>query len=466
MAGDSDSNEPVIHSFNTLPTVGPYDLPTSDGCKNKVDGVPLPTSQPFDSVAAGTGVADVRYEEDTYTGGNSELAHVCDYPGCGKQFSRPFRLNNHRRVHTGERPFACGYCGNAYTRKAHLSRHIDTNHANKDNEKDYTAKFPCDKCEQIFTQKHNLVKHMRRLHSEQLRYQCEQCSERFLKHRLLKRHMTTVHGEKRKCDQCDFTTTRLSNLKRHKRTHDGYMCHVCGEVLIKWSDFVMHQNNKCNTNTRQDEKLVKCDHCERRFQPRYLKIHRKVHLEERPVVHCPEDHCPRYFYFLKNMLQHVKSYHHGNRFQCSVSDCGQKLSSKQKLKEHLLSVHGTTEKPKCKKRKPRTRKDKGTIKKPMAAVIINIEVKEGKQLLNLTEKQPLEDIETIRQEAKEFVGSEWDTSDNEGFVGCGRAVTYKACSRRTSPTEIGDVDEIKQKEAARTLDLSLLDNHLELDRPC
>ena len=101
MAGDSDSNEPVIHSFNTLPTVGPYDLQPSDGCKNKDDGVPLPTSQPFDSVAAETGVADVRYEKDTYTGGNSELAHVCDYPGCGKQFSRPSRLDNHRRVHTG-----------------------------------------------------------------------------------------------------------------------------------------------------------------------------------------------------------------------------------------------------------------------------------------------------------------------------------------------------------------------------
>ena len=63
--------------------------------------------------------------------------------------------------------------------------------------------------------------------------------------------------------------------------------------------------------------LIQCDKCEKQFSRRYMKMHRQIHDEERPVLHCPKYLCPRYFYFLRNLKQHINSFHLGAKFQCT-----------------------------------------------------------------------------------------------------------------------------------------------------
>eukprot|EP00470_Lotharella_oceanica_P011801 CAMPEP_0170195396 /NCGR_PEP_ID=MMETSP0040_2-20121228/61444_1 /TAXON_ID=641309 /ORGANISM="Lotharella oceanica, Strain CCMP622" /LENGTH=232 /DNA_ID=CAMNT_0010444551 /DNA_START=74 /DNA_END=772 /DNA_ORIENTATION=+ len=47
--------------------------------------------------------------------------HICDF--CQKEFGQKCTLDAHRRTHTGERPYACTLCPNAFKQLATLRRH-------------------------------------------------------------------------------------------------------------------------------------------------------------------------------------------------------------------------------------------------------------------------------------------------------------------------------------------------------
>jgi len=128
---------------------------------------------------------------------------------CGKCCQSGNKLTEHRRSHSGEKPFECTVCSKRFTTSSNLVNHCRIHSGNKP--------YKCHLCDMAFSESGTLNRHMR-VHTGEKPHKCHVCDKAFSQSVTLNRHMRVHTGEKPyKCSLCDKSFSDSSTLQTHKR---------------------------------------------------------------------------------------------------------------------------------------------------------------------------------------------------------------------------------------------------------
>ncbi|XP_034176767.1 uncharacterized protein LOC117602639 isoform X2 [Osmia lignaria lignaria] len=147
-----------------------------------------------------------RHLRDTHAG----IKNVpCDI--CGRMFSTKRNVEDHKRIHTGERPYVCNVCGKSFKQKASLFVHNRT-HSN-------VFPFKCNHCEHSFRTRPSLMVHITK-HTGEKPHACDICGRCFRIKYELKRHRLIHFDEKPwQCNECDLSFRQKRYLVNHKKSN-------------------------------------------------------------------------------------------------------------------------------------------------------------------------------------------------------------------------------------------------------
>lgn len=220
----------------------------------------------------------------THTGSKPFKCKICHFATAQLGDAR-----NHVKRHLGMREYKCHVCGVAFVMKKHLNTHLLGKHGVGTPKE---RKFTCSLCDRCFTEKWALNNHMKlhtgekpykctwptchysfltasamkdhyRTHTGEKSFLCDLCGFAGGTRHALTKHRRQHTGEKPfKCEECNFASTTQSHLTRHKRVHTGEKPYRC-----PWCDYRSNcaeniRKHILHTGKHEGVKMYNCPKCD------------------------------------------------------------------------------------------------------------------------------------------------------------------------------------------------------------
>ena len=218
--------------------------------------------------------------------------HVCEY--CLSLFASKQSKERHiNYYHLKENLVSCNLCNTGFKSKEGLAAHKKVKHS------DQLEKFSCNICDAKFENESSLKRHLKIIDHEasmKISFVCANCDKVFKTRKELQMHKKKLNHyqgseeidlrKKLKCSEegCNFSTSRMDSLLRHKRLVHGLFRKNFKAIKKTLADSGKWTCSKCGKTFTSDSEIqnhviqckeIECEFCKKTFK---LKQHLKRHI--------------------------------------------------------------------------------------------------------------------------------------------------------------------------------------------